>query len=422
MGHDPDLDNLFIEILIANENPITQDELCNTVKNNGLFDFSESSVNEGDLSAYVWQYFDFAINVYPDHMVRLPNNQYVYTPRKDLLPITGESIRLVHLKNLPVQEIIKTLDSKDANQIALLLSLRIALEKDISKYLIVSDARIRYAVLFDMVEMESDEAKKEDLILQGLKDANKKINTAAIGYVTASSSREILLKICDLMEDDVIYRTAQLKSYECNDEKIYAKYLELAKDEDFELARLPADLLLLAEYAIAIPFQFKILENWEDYKENYKRLGFTQIEVEDRITGLANRYIRLPRLVKDDLIKYCHSTDLNIQNKAMQCLEGKWAKSEFKLIESIVTTDNPLSRKLQIKEMARLNAAKSLSTAVVLLSDPDQHVRDAAMEVVGEHGSEVELLSLLDIFKDQVKQDQFDIATLLEAIKKLQGR
>jgi len=422
MGHDPDLDNLFIEILIANENPITQDELCNTVKNNGLFDFSESSVNEGDLSAYVWQYFDFAINVYPDHMVRLPNNQYVYTPRKDLLPITGESIRLVHLKNLPVQEIIKTLDSKDANQIALLLSLRIALEKDISKYLIVSDARIRYAVLFDMVEMESDEAKKEDLILQGLKDANKKINTAAIGYVTASSSREILLKICDLMEDDVIYRTAQLKSYECNDEKIYAKYLELAKDEDFELARLPADLLLLAEYAIAIPFQFKILENWEDYKENYKRLGFTQIEVEDRITGLANRYIRLPRLVKDDLIKYCHSTDLNIQNKAMQCLEGKWAKSEFKLIESIVTTDNPLSRKLQIKEMARLNAAKSLSTAVVLLSDPDQHVRDAAMEVVGEHGSEVELLILLDIFKDQAKQDQFDIATLLEAIKKLQGR
>ena len=422
MGHDPDLDNLFIEILIANENPITQDELCNTVKNNGLFDFSESSVNEGDLSAYVWQYFDFAINVYPDHMVRLPNNQYVYTPRKDLLPITGESIRLVHLKNLPVQEIIKTLDSKDANQIALLLSLRIALEKDISKYLIVSDARIRYAVLFDMVEMESDEAKKEDLILQGLKDANKKINTAAIGYVTASSSREILLKICDLMEDDVIYRTAQLKSYECNDEKIYAKYLELAKDEDFELARLPADLLLLAEYAIAIPFQFKILENWEDYKENYKRLGFTQIEVEDRITGLANRYIRLPRLVKDDLIKYCHSTDLNIQNKAMQCLEGKWAKSEFKLIESIVTTDNPLSRKLQIKEMARLNASKSLSAAVELIKDPDQFVRNAAIEVVGEHGSEVELLILLDIFKDQAKQDQFDITTLLEAIKKLQGR
>ena len=422
MEHDPNLDELFIEVLIASENPITQDELCNIINNNDLFDFSKSPVSEGDLSAYVWDYFDFVINVYPDHMVRFPNNKYVYTPRQDLLPITGESIRLVYLKNLPIQEILKTVDSKDPNRIALLSTLKIALEKDISKYLNISDARIRYAILFELIEMESNEEKKENLILRGLKDVNKKINTAAIGYVTASSSDEVLSKICDLMEDHVIFRTAQLKSFECRNEKIYGKYLELAKNEDFELARLPADMLIRFGYAIAIPYQFKIIKNWDYYEENYKALGFTLSDVEDKVISLAGMYKRLPRKVKDSIITYCISTDLNLQNKAMQCMEGKWAKSEFKMLESIVTTDNPLSQKLQIQEMARLNASKSLSAAVELIKDPDQFVRNAAIEVVGEHGSEVELLILLDIFKDQAKQDQFDITTLLEAIKKLQGR
>ena len=422
MEPDSALNNLILEILMANEKPLTQDEICVTITDKGLFDFDKSSLDGSDLSAYAGKYLEVMVQFFPDHMIQIPSSEYVYTPRRELLPSIGASIRSVHFKGLQLNKILKGVDNKDPNKIAFLSALKIAADQNISGYLNIFDSRVRYAILVDMIEMESDVAEREGLIIKALTDPNTKIKTAAISYVDTNSSDPVKKHLCDVMDDYDLYSYAQAKAFNFRDDIVYSKYLELAKSSDFEMAKLPAQILFHGGYATILPSQLKILEYWDDYKENFEALGFMQPKLESYIVGRATNYNRLPRKVKDSIITYCNSTDLNLQNKAMQCMEGKWAKSEFKMLESIGTTDNPLSQKLQIQEMARLNASKSLSAAVELIKDPDQFVRNAAIEVVGEHGSEVELLILLDIFKDQAKQDQFDIATLLEAIKKLQGR
>ena len=408
--------------MISNEEPVSVNDINNTITGGSLFDFSKSVVHEADLEDYIEEFLNNPQSDRQNMISELPGDRYLYTPLENLFDVTYISIHDVCFKNLSDIDIAGTIPDSDSNKKTYNSLIDIYADgQDYSKYVLDANARIRYVALIESCIQTKDKGNRDKLIARGLKDPNQKIKLASMMLIRPSSSDIICDSLCDLMEDDELFAAAQTLGALFNNEKVYKKYYELASSDDSELSSIAAQQIVHAGRDVAIPTQVSVLKNWEDYKDTYTELGYTFDTVLEQIVNNASSYARLSKTAKYSLIDLCTSSSVVLQSKAFQCLDKKWAKSDFKQLETIDTTDNPLAQALQIKNMARLNAKRSLAHARQLIQDPNQYVRDAAVKVLGKIGEKGDLLNLQQYAMNQKQRDRFDYTLPLEAIHLLKN-
>ena len=173
-----------------------------------------------------------------------------------------------------------------------------------------------------------------------------------------------------------------------------------------------------------IPFLFKIIEDWDEYKINFNKNGYTDEDVKKRLIDLGKSYNILTKEIKQTVIEYCSSNNSVLQNTALKIMENKWAKIDLKIIDKIDTKQNPFAKHLKLKAMVEKESKSSLAKAKQYLNDPVELVRDTAIEALGEIGGKEELKELLNIHDEMIKTKdwRFNPGLIGEAVQKIKKR
>lgn len=144
---------------------------------------------------------------------------------------------------------------------------------------------------------------------------------------------------------------------------------------------------------------------------------------EKYIDQLSSKQGRLSDEVRKQLLKLCESKNPTTQRLSFLAMRNKWLKSDLSTLEKLETSSNPAATKLKLEAIYKKKSPNRLSISKSYLNKAQIGIRNVAVEVMGDYGSDSELKILLGILKTETDGDQYnyDTATLLEAIKKLQG-
>jgi hypothetical protein len=415
---DLDLTQLILRILMANENPLTIEEIYDVIRDEQLVDISLPEHSEKQLKKEIGQFLLKAAVLHHRTMALLPTGEFAYTPSDGRTLVTAESIVDVYFKgNWDSPEVkVDTLNGLPILEI-------IAADGDkaeLQKLLQVRDGRLRYVGFNELLCLEHNPTDIDDILVTGLSDPNVKVNLAAIHNTWRSASTEVYTKLANLMDSDDLFNAAQQACKYINDAVVYDKFADLTQSTNIDKARFPCFHLQKSGYGVGVRGQFKVLENWDSCKDNFSELGYSEDEVVENIISNIRYHRRFPRFVKEYLMDMCNSSNGVVQNQALKCLDERWAKKDLKILEALNTEGNPRAQSLQLKNIAMLNGQKSISLAINLLNDPI--VCNTAVEVLGNHGSESELETLMNIANDVVKWNQYDLKILAQAINKLKKK
>jgi hypothetical protein len=408
---------LILKILMANASPLTAGDIYDIMVNKSLVDFNLPEHSESSLTDEIQNYLYSGAITEPKLFSMISGKRCAYTPFDDLANVTLGSILDIYFEG---QELPNP-KTDEINGTAIIPLAQSEWDNDLFRQLMLEkDARVRYVGIFELLKTESNISYREDILLAALNDPNEKIKAAAIKSIRKDSSNQVYARFAELMDDDELYIEAQLTSLRMNNTQVYNKYAELVGAEDPRRAEIPCSVLKKFVYGNGIIAQFKVLENWDSCKDNFSKLGYSEDEVEEKIINSIRYHWRLPRFAREYLMEMCNSSNGVVQSQALKCLDERWAKKDLKILEALNTEGNPRARELQLKNIALLNGQKSISLAINLLNDPI--VCNTAVEVLGEHGLESELETLMNIANDVVKRNQYDLKILAQAIIKLKKK
>jgi len=265
-----------------------------------------------------------------------------------------------------------------------------------------------------------NDSKPARFINEALKDSNFRVKCLAIMNIRKANNTGIG-KIAALISDDNY--SALISSLYFPHDKLLKAFSDMINSKDEEIIKRGVNGIMKDRRFKSIPVMIGVLNNIDPHKwltifdENYRS------KFESHIERVSSAQGRLPDKVREQLLDMCKSNNLVVQKLAFKAMRNNWLKSDLNTLDGIITNNNPLATELKLEALYKKKSPKRLSTAKSYLKNKaHKSVRNATIKILGERGTAAELKFLMDIFKDQSEQDKYDIATLIEAIKKLQSR
>ncbi|MBC8400903.1 MAG: HEAT repeat domain-containing protein [Candidatus Marinimicrobia bacterium] len=252
------------------------------------------------------------------------------------------------------------------------------------------DQLVRYGSFIQLLNDKKMSKEKIELIEEGLSDTNTKLKLASFDFLAGAMLKSLPKDMTNQLID------------------LLAEYLD---DDLLEYNAL--DILLRRGHRTEmIPYLLKYLEN------NFLELDNDQIkEIKEKIFSLLPESSRIPIDVGDEIKGYCESENPSIQNLALKIMNKRWRKSEYKELTEI-KTGSPHAEIKKLRALGDRGTEDDLTYIIKALENPERGVRDVAIKILGDIGTENEIGT---IQKLRMSND-YDTVTVLEAVEKIKKR
>lgn len=276
------------------------------------------------------------------------------------------------------------------------------------------DTEIRYLSYLFLIH----NSKTSKYVSEALADNYYRVNCLALFSIPKSTKTNMRKAVKLLRDEDYGTLISSIK----NPSDIFLDaYEQLARSNNLEHVKIALNGLLADGRIESLPVLVSVFEEME--VESYHRL-FTDdfmSRYTNHISQVSSGRGQFPEKIKNFIIEKCQSDNPTSQRLAFLALKKKWLKSDLDALEKIETENNPIATGLKLEAIYWKKSENRFSIAESLLNATHPGIRNATVGVMGDSGSAPELRLLMSIFNDETKQNKYDIAILIEAIKKLQG-